>query len=99
MPSEWTIPIGALCTLVGAVIGYVVFLRNRDKDAKAEGREDGAIMSELGYIKGGVDDLKKDMREQRTTNTQILERLTNVEASAKQAHKRLDRIEGKEGNR
>jgi hypothetical protein len=39
------------------------------------------------------------MREQRTTNSQILERLTSVEASAKQAHKRLDRIEGKEGNR
>lgn len=98
MPSEWVIPVGAIFTIVGGVIGYLVFLRNRDKDSKAEGREDGQIMSELGYIKGGVDDLKKDMREQRTTNTQILERLTSVEASAKQAHKRLDRIEGKGDN-
>jgi hypothetical protein len=42
MPSEWVIPVGAIFTIVGGVIGYLVFLRNMDKDAKAEGRDDEA---------------------------------------------------------
>ena len=37
--------------------------------------------------------------EQRNTNTQFLERLTAVEASAKQAHKRIDRIEENHNHR
>ena len=44
-------------------------------------------MTEIGYIKSGIDDIKAEQREQRNTNTQFLERLTAVEASAKQAHK------------
>ena len=37
--------------------------------------------------------LKAEQREQRKTNTDFVGRLVSVEASAKQAHKRLDHIE------
>ncbi len=56
-------------------------------------------MTEIGYIKSGIDDIKAEQREQRNTNTQFLERLTAVEASAKQAHKRIDRIEENHNHR
>lgn len=93
---ELTAIIGIICTLVGALVGYLGFFRNSKKDSEDEGREVGTVLTELGYIKGGIDDLKAENREQRKTNAELLTRVTAVEASAKQAHKRIDRIEGKE---
>lgn len=83
-------------TLCAIVFGYVAFLRNKKKDDADEGKNSGTILTELGYIKGGIDDVKAEQREQRKTNTELVTRLTAVEESAKQAHKRIDRIERKE---
>lgn len=85
--------IGVACTILGAVLGYVAFLRNAKSDSKADGKQDGTILTELGYIKGGIDEIKAEQREQRKTNTEVLSRLASVESSVKSAHHRLDRIE------
>jgi hypothetical protein len=85
--------IGVACTILGAVLGYVAFLRNAKSDSKADGKQDGTILTELGYIKGGIDEIKAEQREQRQTNTEVLSRLASVESSVKSAHHRLDRIE------
>ena len=85
--------IGVACTILGAVLGYVAFLRNAKIDSKADGKQDGTILTELGYIKGGIDEIKAEQREQRQTNTEVLSRLASVESSVKSAHHRLDRIE------
>lgn len=93
---ETNVLIGLLCSVAGILISYAVFQHNMNKDSNSEGRETGTVLAELGYIKGGVEDIKAEQREQRKTNTEIITRLTKVEASAKQAHHRLDRIEGRE---
>ena len=92
---EISVIVGLICTILGAIIGYATFLHNTKKNSEAEGRETGAVLNELGYIKGGIDDLKAENREQRKTNTELITRLTAVEASAKQAHHRIDRLEGR----
>ena len=92
--SEWAI--GILCTVLGAAIAYASYRLNAKKEDKAEGRETGTVLTELGYIKSGIDDIKKEQMEQRKTNTSFVERLTAVEQSAKQAHHRIDRLEGRE---
>ena len=51
------------------------------------------VLTEIGYIKANTDEIKAEQKEQRKTNTEFVTRLTDVEASAKQAHKRLDHIE------
>lgn len=88
--------IGIAGAILGGVLAYVAFLRNSKKDSEADGKQSGTILTELGYIKGGIDDLKSENREQRKTNTEFISRLTAVESSAKQAHKRIDRLEGQE---
>lgn len=93
--SEYSWLFGLIGTLLGIIISYAAFLRNSKKDSNEDGREVGTVLTELGYIKGGIDDLKAENREQRKTNTEVITRLTAVEASAKQAHKRIDRIEGR----
>ena len=93
-----TISIGVICTLIGLIISYAVFSRNKAKDDKGEGQQIGQVISDVGYIKSGIDDIKTEQREQRKINTELFSRMTAVEASAKQAHKRLDHIEEREGH-
>lgn len=47
-------------------------------------------------IKANTDEIKAEQKEQRKTNVEVVTRLTAVEASAKQAHKRLDAFESRE---
>ena len=82
--------ISGVCAIV---FGYIAFVRNRDSDKTKEAKSDATILTELGYIKGGIEDVKAEQREQRKTNTDFVGRLVSVEASAKQAHRRIDHIE------
>ena len=90
---EKIISIVSMCAAV--VFGCIAYLRNKAKDEADDGRSNGTILTELGYIKGGIDDVKTEQREQRKTNTELVSRLTAVEASAKQAHKRIDGLEAR----
>lgn len=90
------VSIALLFTVIGGVLGILTFSRNKTKDDKSEGRQNGQMLTELGYIKSGIDDIKSEQREQRRINTEHATKLAAVEASAKQAHLRLDRIEGRE---
>ena len=85
--------LSVISTVCAIVFGYIAFVRNRDSDKTKEAKSDATILTELGYIKGGIDDVKAEQREQRKTNTDFVGRLVSVEASAKQAHKRIDSIE------
>lgn len=87
--------LGAGCTILGLVISWLAFRRNEKKASMDEGEQTGTILTELGYIKGGIDDIKTEQRDQRRLNSEVRERLAAVEASAKQAHRRIDRMEGR----
>jgi hypothetical protein len=88
--------LGLGCTVLGAVFGYIAFLRTCKKDSKDEGKENGIILTELGYIKANTEEIKRKQEKQDERHVEIIGRLTAVEASAEQAHKRLDRLEGRE---
>lgn len=51
----------------------------------------------MEYLKRGVDDIRFDIRKQGERLDGQAERLTRVEESAKQAHKRLDKLENEKG--
>lgn len=87
--------VGFCCTVLGVIISYTVMRHNMNKDTKIEGRETGTFLTEIGYIKANTDEIKTEQREQRKTNTEFVARLTAVETSAKQAHKRIDLLEGR----
>ena len=91
-----SVSIALLCTLAGGVLGLLTFSRSKTRDDKSEGRQSGQMLTELGYIKSGIDDIKTEQREQRKINTETATKLAAVEASAKQAHLRIDRMEGRE---
>ncbi len=93
-----TAEISILCTIAGiiltAVFSYIAFRRNSKKDSEDAGENKGVMMSDIGYIKAGVDDLKREQRDQAATVGRLSERITRCEESAKQAHHRIDELKG-----
>ena len=92
---EINVIIGIVCTGLGAVLSYAGFTRTKAKDDQASGQQSGVMLTEIGYIKANTDEIKAEQKEQRRTNMEFASRLSAVESSAKQAHHRIDRIEGK----
>ena len=90
------IPVGLLCTILGVLVAYVTHSRGKAKDDKSEGRQDGVMLTELGYIKSSIDSVSKKMDKQDERHLEVVERISKVEASAKQAHLRIDRMEGRD---
>lgn len=76
-----------------AIHGYLDGLDHFVKEKLGNVKHDATVLTEIGYIKANTDEIKAEQKEQRKTNTEFVTRLTDVEASAKQAHKRLDHIE------
>lgn len=88
--------IGAACTIVGVLLSYAAFARNAKKDSEASGKESGTVLTEIGYIKGGVDRIERKQDAQDARYIGMAERMSAVESSAKSAHHRIDRLEGRE---
>ncbi len=93
---DWGYVIGIIGTVASICFAYLAFRRNDRHDQRADARQDGVMLTELGYIKGGVDDIKAEQREQRKVNTELYTRISAVESSAAQAHHRIDRLERRE---
>lgn len=86
--------LGVLGSVCAIAFGYATYKRNCKTDDANQGKESGTILTEIGYIKAGVDDIKRKQDKQDDRHVEIISRVTAVEASAKQAHHRLDRLEG-----
>ena len=92
MQIELTALIGLVCAAIGAAAGLLTFRRTLSRDLASSGKNEGVILTELGYVKAGVDDIRRKQEQQGEQHIEVVSRLTAVEASAKQAHKRLDNI-------
>ena len=84
---------GIAGVILSAVFAYLAFNRNKKKDDEGQGQQLGTIQSDLGYVKSGIDDIKAEQKEQRNINVSLASRVTAVEESTKQAHKRIDHLE------
>ena len=80
--------------IIGAVIGVIGALAVAKKQQKEDGTAAGMIASDLGYLKKGVDDINTKLERLAERYHQLSERVAKVESSAKQAHRRIDRLDG-----
>lgn len=86
--------VSILGTVSSITFAYLAFSRNRRQENTKEGEYNGKILTEMGYIKSGIDDIKKKQDIEDERHIEIVSRLVAVEASAKQAHKRIDALTG-----
>lgn len=90
-----SIVFGIVGVVLAGIFGYASFKRGKTQDIEQDGHKNGMMMTELGYIKSGVDDIKRKQEKQAEQHIEVITRLTAVEESAKQAHKRIDELNDK----
>lgn len=91
-----SIELTVLIAILGFVISYQTYQLNKNKESKSDVRQNTRIETQLEAIGKGVDDIRIDQRANEKNTQALTERVTRVEESAKQAHKRIDKIEGSE---
>jgi len=87
------ITITAVISAAAAISGIVLGWLGRSRTVRQDGAEDGELRASVEYIARGVDDLRVEIRSQGQRYDMLAERVTRVEESAKQAHRRIDRLE------
>lgn len=91
----------AVVSLVGSGVAIIVAITNNrrasNKDAAETAKQSGTVLTEIGYIKSGIDDIKRKQDAQDKIITDMAVDIATVKASTKQAHKRIDQIVGVSG--
>ena len=87
------ISIALACTLLGAILSFLTFQRNKGRDIRADTKEEAETRTKLDYISKGVDDIKIDFKVQQREFSELKERVIKNEESTKSAHKRIDGLE------
>ena len=91
--EKWiTLIVTAVSAVIGGLFSWLTLARKNRRDSEKDGETRGVIASDIGYIKAGIDDLKRENRETRKEVRELAERVTRCEESAKQAHRRIDEI-------
>ena len=80
--------IGIIGTMSSIFFAYLAFKKNEKIEAKNEGKSQGSIFSDIGYIKACVDRVEKNLSKVDEGYKDILERLAKVEATVKQITKK-----------
>lgn len=80
--------------IIGAVLGVIGALAVSKKTSKDEGATAGTIASDLGYVKKGIDEINRKFERLENLYHDLDKRVTAIESSVKQAHKRIDFMVG-----
>ncbi|MGN4125956.1 hypothetical protein ACMGD3_13245 [Lysinibacillus sphaericus] len=101
-----TVELGIVLTILSLVVAVQGYQLNKTKSIKDDGKQTAEVSAQLQYISKGVNDIQIDMKdirldmkasEQKVQGQiqDVVERVTRNEESAKQAHKRIDKLEEK----
>ena len=82
-----TIDIAVLIGVGGFALSVATFFVGRMTAATTSGQEYGVMLTEIGYIKSGVDDMKKKMEQSDKRYIDLEKRLSKVEEAMKIYHK------------
>lgn len=87
--------VGSLVGVIGCVVSVCTTMRNKRNDDATSGQQMGLILSELGYVKGNTNDIKKKLDVQDARNLDFESRLSKNEMAIQSAHDRIDVLSDK----
>lgn len=82
-----TIELSVLIAVIGCALSVGTFFVGRVTAAKSSGQQTGQVLTELGYIKKGIDGLEKDIKEIKQQYTDLDVRVSRVEEAIRIYHK------------
>ena len=78
--------VAAIVTICGCAVSVASFFLGRMTSAKNSGQEYGVMLTDIGYIKSGIDDMKKKMEQSDKRYIDLEKRVTALEESVKIYH-------------
>jgi hypothetical protein len=75
-----------LTTIVGFALSVGTFFIGRQTASHNDGKKEGQILTELGYIKSGVDDMKRKMEQSDERYTLLASRVQSLEEKMNMYH-------------
>lgn len=86
----------SVITIILTILGYQLNKQKKDmeqkKVVKSDASRNAVIETKLDNISNGVDNIRIDLRANERQIGALGERVTRVEESTKQAHKRIDSV-------
>ena len=84
--------VGLLTSISSILFAYLAFKRNDKHQHHTEGRTEGVMFSDIGYIKACVDRVEKNLNKVDERYRNIAERLAKLEEGLANVTKRVDEI-------
>lgn len=75
-----------------AIVAALAFRRSTTKDASDSGKSGGIVLTEIGYIKSGVDDIKRHQEKQDDRYLELRQRVTTLESATQEDRRRIEEI-------
>lgn len=82
--------LGILGTISSICFAYLAFRRNHTSDTKKDGKTEGVLISDIGYIKSSIDRMEGKLDKVETNYQDLLSRLVRVEEAQSSLEKRLE---------
>jgi len=73
--------ISVIGTFSSILFAYLAFRRNDRGDHKQEGKNEGVLISDVGYIKSSIDRIEKSMDKLEQNYATLSERVVKVETT------------------
>lgn len=90
---EPTTIVAMIAAVSGIILGWIGRTRSFKQEVAQEASGGAVLRTDMDYIKRGIDDVRLEQRSHGQRFDIMSERVTRIEESSKQAHKRLDRLE------
>lgn len=81
-----------LIPIISAAIAIAAFIIGRISASRSDGKQDGAMLTDIGYLKKSSDEILRKLEAQDHKYNELAEKLVAVDESAKQAHKRISEL-------
>lgn len=81
-----TAVVSFLGTLTGFLFSFAIYKRNLRQDVTTEAKSDAIVLTEIGYIKSGIDDIKRKQEIEDARYIELAERLSRLEARVDEFH-------------
>lgn len=82
-----TIELSVFIAVIGCALSVGTFFIGRLTAAKSTGQQTGQVLTELGYIKKGIDGLEQKMEKMEQNYTKLDVRVSKLEEAIRIYHK------------
>ncbi len=82
-----TIELSVLIAVIGCALSVGTFFVGRLTAARSTGQQTGQVLTELGYIKKGIDGLEQKMEKMEQNYTKLDVRVSKLEEAIRIYHK------------